>query len=819
MIAEIGKVLLHSYRLRYGRVLLVVMALVAATAGLSAVLLLNQTASISYEKAQQPFLQQVNMRIVARDDTLIEKAEYAALRRAGFTALVPVFQRFVPLPSTETPSNGRQRYLNVLGIDLFAVLSLPSEQRDLSVEGGADFSLESVWRGDGRLLIRSGALRSLSLNSGIQIPLENGNLLPPLSPIDANGLNNELITDIGQVQKAFALEGISALWVIGRLEATRIQALRNALPEHLTLERLNTGDDAQALTGSFHLNLLAMALLMFIVAMFVVMNALQLLISSRLAMLRTLRQLGVTRRAMFAVHGLEMLLLSGVATVVGVLCGGLLAGELSPAVFRTLQGLYDVRISADQSAPISLFGICFLLSALGSLCAALLPWLQLNKRLALRAVPEEQRRDTRRWLLAGVFLLATTLVLSPYAKSLGASFGLIALIIFAGCSLLIYLLPVCIRWMLAVVSPARALLHWAIADSLRISRYSKIALCAFFIAVAANIGMNLMVDSFRQATHDWLKQRLHAPYYLYSQDNPAVMQTLREAGLDSNLIERRRTDADYKGRKISVSSYPVAAHHRDALVFYRQSDQPWEGFARGDSIFVSQQFAFAHDLTLGQSLSLLQQTYQIEGIYYDYGNTEPAALLPLGLLAGHSNQIVNFALFETELRRTEQIDKALRVAGVEVEWFATPELLELSMETFDRTFEITRSLNIVTLLVAAFSLASSIMLLALDNAPQQSLLMTFGVGKSQLFWLCLGQYSLLSLLVVLIAMPFGGLLSWLLINLVNVQAFFWSYPLLTSWQVFAQVTALALVMVIGAVTLPLYAQRKRPIAEQIKWLG
>ena len=44
--------------------------------------------------------------------------------------------------------------------------------------------------------------------------------------------------------------------------------------------------------------------------------------------------------------------------------------------------------------------------------------------------------------------------------------------------------------------------------------------------------MNVMTDSFRQATYQWLTQRLVAPVYLYTESLPDTRALPEGAGLD-----------------------------------------------------------------------------------------------------------------------------------------------------------------------------------------------------------------------------------------------------------------------------------------------
>lgn len=69
------------------------------------------------------------------------------------------------------------------------------------------------------------------------------------------------------------------------------------------------------------------------------------------------------------------------------------------------------------------------------------------------------------------------------------------------------------------------------------------------------------------------------------------------------------------------------------------------------------------------------------------------------------------------------------------------------------------------------------------------------------------------------AIPFGIILSWLLINFINIQAFGWSYPLLLDSISIVKLTSASLALLIAAMLLPAYLRTKRPLLEDLKWLS
>ncbi len=833
--APLLKLIWASYQHNILRLALVLIALVTACAGLSAVLVINSAAKNSYASASQPFLQQVEQRILARSGHSLNKQDFTSLRRLGFTQLIPILRSSQNIVH---PITGKLQRISLLGIDTFSVISY-SASNTLDVEQNSSATsteeLGQLWRPPFASVIHPDFATELNLISGQTLSLENNQLLPSIAVTAIDGLGREIVMDIGQLQQVLGTQKISELLVVGEKNDESTNALRAALPEHLRIENINTGEHAQQLTGSFHLNLLAMACLMFVVCMFVVMNALHLLIMKRWQNLRITRQLGVSRKQIYWAQGAELVLISLLCAPLGAIAGVFLAQLASPLVSLTLQSLFDVRIGYTQVAYVTLMTQCFAACILGAFAAAILPMWQLNTRLALRNLSVAMNTSHMPWLYASIVLGFLAVGLGYYSTGMLMSFSAIAMSILAGCSLLIYTVPKSLKMLFHCLPEQWVLFRWLAADGVRLSQKSKIACCAFFIALTSNIGMNLMVDSFRQATHQWLSQRLVADQYVSTQSPKVFTQWLATQDIDVDVIERKGLDAVLLNKPVSqpqsrtnieLRSYPSSNVYQEAILFAAQQANAWQIFTAGQGVLVNQQLALRHGLTLGEELSFQAEsgqpeTKQIVGIYYDYGNQSAQALLALDHFAKYKADTTLFALHFASKQQQSLFVNQLASASIsnQVRSIQTRELLALSMQTFERTFVITDGLNIVTLLVAALSLATSVLMIDMDNRPQRALLRSMGVGNYQITGLSLIQYTLLSLLACLVALPFGIGLTWLLINLINVQAFSWSYPILITPSKLFSAAVMSVLLIVIVVALPLYRLSRRKLIEDIKCLS
>jgi len=851
-------------------------SLIIAAAGLSAVLVINGSAKQSYTSGQQFLVANVTYTIGSNSSKLkLTKEDYADLRLQGFNQLIAVAQT----KQHVYKNNQRitQRRIDFTGIDTFALLTLPSfsspvplaKQIDTATDSKAEKNIATA---DANRLIRQLSfseptailhgqllkrlenakhnkknvdesagirptdslkdIKSNSRNSDLehQFTTPSGEPLAKLIAFESAALGNDIIMDIAALYRLYPNAELSMLLVIGELSKNQEDKLRQLLPNYLQLTNTDDGAQDSELTSSFHLNLMAMALLMFVVCLFIVVNAVNLLLNSRLTWLKICRQLGISRQQLFVVQLFEIILLTLLASLIGVLLGIELAKLASPTVQATLENLYSVEVGFGKVSFIGLliqvFGICLI----GSVCATFLPLNQLNQQLAQSkdvplSVAQQRFWNRAIWLSFGIFAGLAYILLNN-VQALWLLLIATALVILSGCCLLLANYPTVLAFIQRFIPDRFPLLQVSSKQSLALSGKTKIACCAFFIAATSNIGMNLMVDSFRGATVGWLEQRLAADYYVYNQGEPNILELAQNTGV--SVYQRLENYIPFQGKEIQQFSYPTDEFNQQAMVFYEksQNENLWHQFKQGRGVLVNQQFAFGFEYAINDMIELPHPStgelasYEIVGIIYDFGSPYAQVLMPLDMFELSKSKCCIYALQGTE-SEIDLLREKMLLAGIDpkTQLLKTEDLLALSMQAFDNTFIITDGLNVVTLLVAALSLACAIIVLMNDIRPQNMLIRSMGVSALKTQLLALFQYLLLCFVALIFATPFGILLSWILISDINYQAFSWTYPLIVNPLKVLQIYATSLLVVATVIAIPIVRAGRRTLIEDIRWVN
>ncbi|WP_334064045.1 ABC transporter permease [Alteromonas genovensis] len=910
------KALLAMSRVRPWEPLLIVFAIILANAGLITVLLINEGASQGQlassqssifnggtivfvdrasvdtavdEAVSEPRLGEAGE--VGKDDSL-GKADYANLRMAGFTQLVAFSEKQYRFSCAEDDNSVNQvetsqetSELSLLGVDNQALFSYP-------IAGDKAGSISNNMAG---LMSTNGGSAQSNHVVGAIHPATKSKLGCDVLFFSGNEKDNQLASNNKRTGEAssstvivqlrvstavpqdtvvvsladfyrrniteatWPLSGFLSLQTLSQNEKLDIQ---QRLSQTVEFEDVSTQQDTGSLPDSFKLNLWAMGALMAVVALFIVLNALNLMYRTRLPNIIRLRQLGISSRHLTTALLAELLLYCVLSVPVGCAAGFYAASMLSPIISGTFSSLFDAVFITPDVNLISTLALSVIVTFLSLGIFALIPAKQLSTALSTRTVKAAQpmrKRSVLAWTIAGIALLAITQAL--ISSTLHALL-FVALLLLVSCSLVIVWLPILANGVMKVTPPSKPVLHFIVASTAQLSSRTRLAVCAFFIALTANIGMNVMTDSFRAATESWLTQRLYAPAYLYTdkalselvipegvastpllrlQGKLVAQSNANPSGSASNNNSSSGNDFSNIGSKsadattISISSYPTHDNGRNALVVDSSVPNAWTKFESGEGIYINQQLAFSHDVSLGDTLFLEEikavnidensnqinnrffnkpPSFTVLGIYPDYGNMKAQLLLPLsnfnkdtigdaafsGVLAISYGQSTFQAGTPETPQTFEQKETTLATQG---NLYSREELLTLSMDTFDRTFVLTDGLNITTLLVAGIAFAVSLSILSLSNASSLTVLRALGVSKTAVKLSLLGQYIFLCLLTALLAVPFGVYLAYVFIFKVNRLAFNWVYPLAIDVGLIISSVTVSLAIICLVIALPL----------------
>ena len=747
--------------------LLVALSIMLAAGGLTAVTLINEGA-LQGELAQADSLLSATDTIVAvTDKAPPTQSDYARLRRLGFTGIIASATH--PM-TVQCASADRKNTVFVTAVDSIPLLGHETSQTPSPVNNTAATF--------GAALAQATPATIAKLNcSDNRVTLVDTTSTFQLHATSA-APKNRIVIDIAAFYRAPVTpetHPLTALLLTSALTSFERNRLEQQLPAHLKLQTTQQSTDVGTLSASFRLNLWAMGMLMAVVCAFVIVNALHLMYRARLANLIRLRQLGVGLSALSLALMTEMLIYGAVASTAGVLGGAWLTRELTPTLAVTFSSLFNLNYSSLDPQLWSLLATSNLITFGGILLTMAAPLWRLRSQLQIKPADSAPLSLAAKLLITLAIILACMLAIYVTATQTQALIAVV-IILLGGCGVVLLWLPPLLYSLRKLLPASLALTQWSIASACQLSGRTRLAVCAFFIALTANTGMNVTVDSFRLATESWISQRLTASYYIYSGD------TIDATSAPDNvqLFPGRQQDTTVNGQPVSARVYYPRSPFTDALQFDVLADNAWQRYESGTGVFINQQLAFRQSLQVGDAMALdnsnlnAPSSLTVVGIYPDYGNPDSQLFLPPAAFTPQQFANVYAVLSAKNLTA---LQNWLSHQAPDAQIYARDALITGSMETFDNTFIVTDALNLATLLVAGISFLLSVSLVVLDMRQSLSLLRSLGVKTRKLKFSLACQYLLLCAGTVVLALPFGVLLAWVFVNQVNRFAFSWVYPL------------------------------------------
>ena len=797
MIVPCLQVLLSHWRSHRLQLITLLTGIALATGLWSAVQAINAEARASYARANAQLA-------LGQFDELHHPAgpiplnQYVALRRTGWQVAAVL--------DGNLRVNGTT--IRVMGVDMVTYPALPAITQ--AEQSSAPPDPADMLTVPGRLLVPV-ELAPLFSGQDRFPPVIASTALPP----------DLILTDIGVAETLLAQPNMISRLVVLPDQPTNLPPLSQIAPELVRSSPSARTDTAQ-LTDSFHLNLSAFGLLSFAVGLFIVHGTVGLAFAQRRGVIRTLRALGVPMRRLVWLILAELVLLALIGGLLGLILGYFLAGALIPDVAATLRGLYGAPVDGQLSLRPS-WALAGLVMAIGGTLASSGQALWRLSRMPLLAgsgLQAWRRANSQR--LAGILGLA--LLLGGFgllfsAGGLITGFALLACLL-TGAALV---LPTLLTGLLSVFTRyARGpVAQWVWADMRAQLPNLSLALMALLLALAANIGVGTMVSSFRLTFTGWLDQRLTSELYVTatSEEQAARVSHWLETRADA-VLPIRSTELAHETGPLFLYGVIDDETYRQKWPLIARAPNAWDNVLSDGAILINEQLARRANLWPGDSVTLSpDHILNIAGVYSDYGNPTGQAIVSMAQLdaiaPGTASRRFGIRVapeMASNLARQlrEQFDLPPRAVVHQSAMKAQ------SLAIFDKTFVVTSALNILTLGVAGFAILTSLLTLWTQRLPQVAPVWALGMTRAQLARLELLRSLLLATLTACLALPLGLLLAWVLLAVINVQAFGWRLPMFLfpiDWLWLFLLTLLAAAL---AAALPAWRLMRLPPVELLR---
>ncbi|HWF97721.1 MAG TPA: FtsX-like permease family protein [Steroidobacteraceae bacterium] len=742
--------------------------------------------------------------------------------------------------------------MQLVGVDPFASAALQDPQHSAATAGGATLeSLRRWFREPGAIVMAARTARQLGVRPGQPLTVEIGGVRHRATLIDLLGGRRPgeatlILTDIAQAQEWLGMPGrltrIDVRMPRGAAGQAALAQLRRALPPGTRLEPA-AGQVRQTLdmTSAFSTNLTAMSLLALLVSALLIYGAVSFTVVQRRRSLAILRALGATRREVLTIVLAEAAVLGAAGAGLGILLGLTVGHELVRLVSQTVNDLYYVVAVQRVTLPAGTL-IEALIAGLGtSLLASLLPALEVAggaPQLGLRrSVLEDRAAGVARrlsWLSVAFALAACALILGS-SRSVFAGFGALFLLLLSVAALTPAVLRALARVAARTLSGLSPVGRLALEDVAASLSRTGVAVAALGMAIAAMIGVSIMVESFRVSLRHWLEQTMRADIYIAAPGpgierperriEPAVLRALlATAGVADHsasrsvVVHSSRGDLALDALRLAPGSYAgvdlTAGDPRTA----------WREYERG-ALLLSDSLAWRLNLRPGDRLSLLTaagpREFPIAGIYHEYGSGLGSAMIDLAVYRRlwRDESITAIGLYLAPgVDPRQEVGRLEAAAGGRQALLirSNADIRAMSLEIFDRTFIITRVLYWLAAGIAAIGLVSALLAWELDRTRELSILRALGLTPGGAAALVEAQTLFMGSAALLAALPAGLLIAVVLTKVIDRRAFGWHIEMHLQRAQFLSALLLALGAALLAGLYPAWRAATGPIAGEMR---
>jgi putative ABC transport system permease protein len=617
------------------------------------------------------------------------------------------------------------------------------------------------------------------------------------------------------------------------------EAVRLVAPPHATVERpARRTQHVEQMVRAFRLNLTVLSWVGLLVGMFLIYNTMAFAVAQRRREIGIYRAIGMTPRRVAGLVLAEAALFGIVGGMLGSVAGVAVAQKLVVWMSRTISDLY-VPVGAGAGA---LFGTSLfweiaiegvLIGCLVAMIGAAGPSVDASRTATVRALAPgdyEASRLVRVGLLGaiGAALLLTAGLLSFMGPVAGVPVPgyLASFCLLAGLSCLA---PVCVTgwkvrmWRKRAARTAGAqgiMREIAVEHAARNPGRNGVTVSALMVGLAIMIGVVIMVRSFRHTVELWINDTVLADLvvapstWLRGTEAGSVGRSLPLSWLAiiSSLPEVAAVDTyrdirvDVRGQRVAIVSRDLRLHAQRSRYLVRQGS-PAERLnraAEAGGILVSEVLANRLGVQEGHELEIKTpegvHAFPIVAVFYDYATDGGKLVMDRTLYRSlwHDEAVTVFPIYLQPGAELDRVRHEIAAKLIEADGGTIPPLIISNVELrkeifdiFDRTFLLTYVLEAIAVIIAMLGIVNTLLTSVLERRREFATLRAIGGSEGQITQLVLWEAAFLGLVGIALGLVGGGLLSLLLIKVINKQSFGWTIQMVVPIGALAQAVGLA----------------------------
>jgi putative ABC transport system permease protein len=372
-----------------------------------------------------------------------------------------------------------------------------------------------------------------------------------------------------------------------------------------------------------------------------------------------------------------------------------------------------------------------------------------------------------------------------------------------------------------------------------------VTVSAFMVGLAIMIGVLVMVRSFRHTVEIWVTDTVLADLVVapsmwlrgteigsVGRSLPASWLTVLASVPDIAAVDSYRdVRIEIKGQRVAVVSRDLRLHAEWSRYLVRSGDSSEQLNRAADigGLLVSEVLANRLEVHEGSTLEVMTPSgprqFPIVAVFYDYSTDGGKLLMDRALYQSlwHDDLVTVFPVYlrnGTNLDRVrERMTELLSAAtngGLPPLVISNVELRKEILDIFDRTFFLTYVLEAIAVVIAMLGIVNTLITSVLERRREFATLRAIGGSATQIRQLVLWEAAYLGTVGIALGLIGGGLLSLLLIKVINRQSFGWTIQMIVPITSLFQAVLLAAVATLVAGYFPARWAARQPIVEGLR---
>jgi putative ABC transport system permease protein len=334
------------------------------------------------------------------------------------------------------------------------------------------------------------------------------------------------------------------------------------------------------------------------------------------------------------------------------------------------------------------------------------------------------------------------------------------------------------------------------------ARRSTVSIAAVLVSFSLMVAMAIMVYSFRVSLDAWMQRILPADLYVRAGSAGLTSYLDEEAqavirGVDGiarvDFVRFQDVSMPGLGLPLTVIARPIEEAMADKVLPIRRRD-PQPAPVDTVPVWASEAALDLRGLDVGTvfDLPLGGQTVRasVRGLWRDYERPGGSLVLPRDVFVrytGDTRATTSALWLEPGVEPdavAARIQEALQRGG-EYEIAVPREIRRLSLRVFDRTFAVTYLLEAIAVLIGLFGISASTSSQVLARRGEFGMLRHLGVTRGEIGRMLAFEGAALGAVGVVTGLVMGGIVSLILIYVVNRQSFHWTMDVHVPWGLLA----------------------------------